>query len=498
MFQLFKRNTQPQNEPKKKRQIRSFIGARNTGMNRFNSTFARINQELKQDYLALVLRCREMYKNNETVNSYVNLMIRSILGNQGFILNVTSYNEDGTSDLIANQIIQDFWYQYTKSTKNYVSADAMQNELSLDRQLIFNYLIDGEIFIRRIFDKDSKFTIRYEIVDALDVDTMYNMEYMPDGTKITMGIKTDEHNKPISYFIRKNRSANYYLEGERVEVPADQIIHIYKHLYANQLRGFPLLSPVLLSLNSLDEYKRAEINASLLNASFMGIWEKQSAEANSYDQYDEDQIDESGNVAIELQSNVFRYAPQGFKLNQISSNHPNTSVKDFCKIILKGICGALGLNYNKINGDYAETSYSSLRQANLEDEVTVKELQQFFIDSWKNVQYEDFLKYLLISDMTNLPYSKINKFLSHDFQGRNFDYLDPQKEMNAIQMRLSLGLSNPIMEIHNAGKDPIDILNGWQKWNEMLKNRGLKLSDTKELINTINQPQSEEEQKQVD
>ena len=217
----------------------------------------------------------------------------------------------------------------------------------------------------------------------------------------------------------------------------------------------------------------------------MGIWEKQSADANSYDEYDENEIDENGDVAVELESNVFRYAPDGFKLNQIASNHPNNSVKDFCKVMLKGICGCLGLNYNKVNSDYAETSYSSLRQANIEDAVTVKELQQFIIDNWKDVQYADFLKYLLISDLTNLPYSKIEKFMEHNFQGRNFEYLDPQKQMSAIQLRLALGLSNPIEEIHNAGKDPFDVLNGWQKWNQMLKTRNLKLSDTVNLINSL-------------
>jgi len=70
-------------------------------------------------------------------------MIRNILGNQGFILNVTAYNEDGTSDLIANKQIEDNWYNYTRNTKKYVSADEQLNGLDFDRQLIFNYLIDG-------------------------------------------------------------------------------------------------------------------------------------------------------------------------------------------------------------------------------------------------------------------------------------------------------------------------------------------------------------------
>ena len=308
-----------------------------------------------------------------------------------------------------------------------------------------------------------------------------------------MGIKVDEHMKPLSYFIRKNPSLDYYQQGERIEVSADEIIHIYDKKFASQVRGFPILSSVMLELNSLNEYQRAEINASLLNALYMGIFQKTSSDANSYDEYDEKQIDDNGDVATTLQSNVFRYAPDGYTLKNIQSNHPNSNVKQFAKSILKQIAGALGLSYNKIASDYESTSYSSLRQANIQDAVTVKSYQQFFIDNWKNVQYQEFLKYLLLSDLTNLPYSKINKFLEHDFQGRQFQYLDPAKQMQAIQLRLSLGLSSPLEQIASLGKDPYFVLDSWAKWNQMLKDRGLKLSETMSMISNITDEKIEEE-----
>ena len=208
MFNLFKRDKQQKppviHEHKKKTQKRTFIGARNTGMNRFNQSYAKINRELQEDYIALVLRARSLYKNNETVNSYINLMLRSILGKQGFHLNVTSYNSDGTSDLYANQQIEDLWQEYQRSIKKYVSADQMMNGNDFDRMVIFNLLVDGQVFIHRVVDKKSKFTIRYEIIDSLDVDNLYNVNYMEStGYKITMGIKTDKRNKPISYFYQK-------------------------------------------------------------------------------------------------------------------------------------------------------------------------------------------------------------------------------------------------------------------------------------------------------
>ena len=478
-------NNKNADKPPVKLKHRSFVGAKTSPNNNFNTSFYKINAELKSDYIALTLRARALAKNNETVNSYINLMMRSVLGT-GFTLNCTAYNDDGTSDLIANQTIEDHWQDYMKSYKCYVSADEQMNGLDLDRAIIFNYLVDGQVFLKKVKSPKSKYGIRFQLIDALDVDVLYSFEgdIDRDGNRICMGIKVDKHGKPLSYFIRKNRSLDYYLAGERQEIKADQIIHIYKKLFPNQVRGYTPLSAVLLTLNSIEEYKRAEINASILNSCFMGIWQKTSSGADAYSQFNEDEIDQHGDIASELQANSFKFAPQGYSLNQIANNHPNSNVGGFFKAMLKGVAGALGMSYNKISSDYESTSYSSLRQSNMEDEITVKEIQQFIIDKWKQKQFAEWLKYLLLSDLTNLPYSKIDKFMSHNFRGRNFEYLDPAKEMQSIQMRLALGLSSPIEQIHNLGKDPFDVLDSWVKWNEMLKNRGLKIANTMQMIET--------------
>lgn len=486
MFNWLKKDkdNKPLKSQKNKNLVRNFIGARASRMNHFNTTFARINEQLRTDYIALTLRARELYKNNETVKSYVDLMIRSVFGSTGFILNCTAYNEDGTSDIVANDIIENHWYNYMTSIKKYVCANHQLTGLDFDKQILFNLLIDGEVFIRKIKDPKSKYGIRFQLIDSLDIDVLYNVEYLQDGTKIVMGIKVDQHYKPISYFMRKSNSANYYLTGERVEIPADEIIHIYRQQFCNQCRGFTPLSSVLLTLNSIEEYKHAEVSAAILNSAFMGIWIQNSGN-NAIDEYDQSEVDQQGDIATELQGNVFRFAPKNHTLQQIQSQHPNSNIKQFLKCLLKGISAALGMSYNKINSDVSQTSYSSLRQANIEDQLTVKQLQTFLIENWKNIQYAEWLKYLLLSDLTNLPYSKIDKFMIHDFQGRNFQYLSPKEQLAAIQIRLSLGLSSPIEEIHNLGKSPQDVLNSWAKYLQMLKDRGLKMADTIPMLENI-------------
>lgn len=113
-----------------------------------------------------------------------------------------------------------------------------------------------------------------------------------------MGVKINEHYKPLSYFIRKDRSMDYYQTGERVEVPANEIIHVYKKMFPDQIRGYTPLAPVLLNLNSIEQYKKAEIHAALINSAFMGVWTKTGAAGDAYADYSEDEIDEKGDVAV--------------------------------------------------------------------------------------------------------------------------------------------------------------------------------------------------------
>lgn len=104
MFNFWRKN-EDKKEVKKPIQTRRFQGAANSLNNAFTVSYNKINADLKNDYIGLTLRARDLAKNNEIVASYISLMLRSVLGNTGFHLNSTIYNEDGSADSIANGVI---------------------------------------------------------------------------------------------------------------------------------------------------------------------------------------------------------------------------------------------------------------------------------------------------------------------------------------------------------------------------------------------------------
>lgn len=496
MFEkLFKRNIDnkipvnntpeiPKEKPKQR--VRRFAGA-GSSRTPFQVAYTKINNELKNDYIALVLRARDCAKNNSIVVSYLNFMQRNVLGAKGFSFSATSYLNNNTkkADVKSNRIIDDCWYDYCTSIKKYVSADEQLSALDFDRQILNSLLIDGEVFIHRVMDKKSKYGIRYEIIDALDVDTLYNQTFPGNSERICMGIKVNEYGKPLSYFVRRNNN-DYYNSGERIEIPAKDMIHLYKRQFAGQIRGYTPLASILLNLKALEEYNNAEINAALLNAAYMGIWEK-TGSGNAMDNYNNDEVDDNGNVAVEVESNVFRFAPDGYTLKSIQSQHPNNNLGAFNEACIKCIASSLGVSSNKLNSDY-NASYSALQQANKEDQKTCLDLQQFLIDNWKNVQYADWLKQLLISDITPLKYTDIDRLMIHDFRGNNWEHLDPAKELAAAKIKLEARLSSPQQEIEKLGGDVDDVLNDWKEWENKLAARGLSISPidnqlTQESIN---------------
>ena len=112
MFQKFKdkmkesvkQEVMQQLKSVKPKKTRSFKGAR---MSRFTdwllSSFSPINKELKGDLKELIVRSRNLAKNNQIFRSHLNNMEKSIIGRQGFRLQSLVKTIDGKLDEGLNQ-----------------------------------------------------------------------------------------------------------------------------------------------------------------------------------------------------------------------------------------------------------------------------------------------------------------------------------------------------------------------------------------------------------
>lgn len=446
---------------------RRFNAAKQDRLLRWTVGMDRINGQLKQDYVLMVRRARDLAENNDLVSGYLENLERNVIGPDGFRLQPLARDASGGPDASRQTEIRELWEFFQSEEFCFVSADGRQGGREFDALVLNTLVIDGEVFIWRRPDPASPFGMRYEVIDSLDVDYLYNVERTADGGRIVMGIRLDARNRPLSYFVREARG-DFYQTGRRFELPASEVLHLYRKRFPGQVRGITRLAAAIMDIAQLEEYKEAEIIAAKLQAANCIIYEKTGVNEDLGGD-----ADAAGNVMWDVSPGQAGLAPEGYTAKQITPNHPNSNFGSFVKAIQRGISGSVGLSYNKAVGDYESVTYSSVREASLEDRETYKTLQKFLIAKWKNPQFADFLRFSVLSGALKADFAELPRLLRHRFNPRRFSWVDPEKELKAKQLEYDLRLTDPLTEIEESGRDPAEVLDNWQRYHEMCAARGL-------------------------
>ena len=427
-------------------------------------SYQRVNGDLFMEYQTIVLRCRSLAMNNESVLGILRNLQRNVVGIHGFTL------QSKAKDAALRPEIERLWREYGSRAAHAVTMDERSSARDLDILVLRSLMIDGECFIHRIYDPVSKFGWRYEVIDSLQIDPFYMVNKIAGGARIFMGIEFDSKGREVAYWYRPT-VCEQYNTGVRERIPATNIIHLFRKEFPAQMRGIPPLAGAVIDLKRLDDYRDAELVHAQIASCTMGVWEWDGR--NQEDVITDAQADDQGQFVREIKPGIFPIAPRGYTAKFLQNSAPNSQFPSFVKSVLRAICNSVGISYNKGAGDYESVNYSSLREASLEDRETYGELQKFIIDNWKSIQFHDFISAAVMNGLVRS--NSISAVSPHQFFGRKFSWVDPQKEIAAKKEEIALMLTDPFSEIESRGEDPAELLDRFVAWREMLKARGLEV-----------------------
>ena len=442
---------------------RMFAAAQGNRLVDWPVSYQRINGDLFTQYVPIVLRARDLAINNESVIGIIKNMIRNVIGTTGFTLQSRAEPAGIRPEL------EELWREYCSRTGGHCTIDERSSARDLDILVLRSLIIDGEAFIHRVFDPDSKFGYRYEVLDALQIDPTFVVRNLNGGGQIFMGIELDSRNREVAYYWREVVCEQYF-SGERIRIPASEIIHLYRKEFPSQYRGISMLAGAALNLRQLDDYRNAELVHAQIASCTMGVWEWNGQ--NQDDIITDAQADDAGEFVREIKPGIFPIAPRGYQAKFLQNSAPNSQFAAFWKAVMRSISNSLGLSYNKASGDYESVNYSSLREAALEDRETYGELQRFMIENWKSLQYRDFINACFLNGLVTV--TTLAGAYRHQFFGRRFSWIDPQKEIAAKKEEIALMLTDPIKELEARGEDPADVIKRSKEWLDMLGAEGLK------------------------
>ena len=430
----------------------------------------KVNNDLISQLKVLIERSRDLSKNNQLFRAYLNNCIKGVVGAEGFRLQMQIKNADGTLNEELNDQIEWAWYDFTN--KKRLQTSEKLRDVDFDTLLYRTLLVDGEAFIQVIKDNDSPYGVKFRLIDSLAVDTNYLQIMTETQNGIYNGVEVDHDYRVVRYWLRQCYNGNYQ-SGRLYALPAEEVIHLYRPEFIDQVRGYSPIVASYDSLKQLDDFAVAELIAAKI-ASCQGIFYERSGNGQKGDFLSEGETIDEGTFLRELAPGMASVVPEGYSVKTMTPNHPSNNYDGFVKAITKRVASAMGTNYNSMNGDLQSVNYSSLRQANIAEYAFFKEWQRFLIQNWKNIQFELFLKGYLINSKTELKPSLFNKYLrSYRFIPKTDPSYDIAKEAVAVERMLKLGLTSHIIQIEKRGLDPQELVKDEVKWRELCDKNGL-------------------------
>ena len=410
-------------------------------------------EEVKGGLKAIRERSRELERDNDYAKQFFNMVVKNVIGHTGIVLQVKAQDPSGSLDLDANAQIEAAWKKWGKL--KCCSVDGKKTWLDVQKLLARSMARDGEVLLRIVRGFENQYRFAVQVIEADHLDELLNenpIDRTNNANKVRMGIESDKWNRPVAYWILSTHpgdSINW--RGRKYSrVPADDIIHLYIEERENQKRGMPWMHTAMTRMHHLKGYEEAELIGARVDSCKGGFYKPT-------DLYEGDDKNARGNLLQEVEPGFLEQLPKGMDFQAFEPSHPSGIFQYFVKACLRGMAAGLDVSYNRLSKDLESVNYSSLRSGEVDERDAWMLLQEYLIEHLCAVVYEAWLDMYLLTGLSRLPYSKIEKFLADEWQPRRWTWVDPESDTKAQERAVVNGWKSNSQVAAEYGNDYEDI-----------------------------------------
>jgi lambda family phage portal protein len=421
-------------------------------------------------------RARHLERNNDIVRRALYLVEQNVIGNSGIKLtSLAKLTPTGKKpDETSAALIEDAWKDWHREPDLMSRYQGFRNALCM---MTRRRIVDGEVFVELLPGYRNRSRFSFRLIDPMRVPVGLNRE----KDNIWMGIEYDADGVPQAYYV--DDSAGRHVMGERKRnyrrVPASRMIHYYIAERPGQCRGLSLLASPMERLHMLDKYEEATLTGARIASSKMGFFYDDEDGEEAYSGTNSELTDvETGKPYhdnyIDIEAGQFEDIGQK-KFTAFDPGYPPARYEEYTTSILRSISSGLNISYWKLSNDLSDVNYSTAREAKLDDVDAWRRQQQDVIDIVLNPVFDAWLNVqLLTSRFSRYGPSDFDRLKQRKWQPRGWPWVDPQKEMAAVEMKLRHNLTSESIVAEEAGYDFEEILKTRAKDDKLLEQYGLR------------------------
>jgi lambda family phage portal protein len=385
--------------------------------------------------------------------------------------------------------VEAWWSTFWETTM----VDAAENLTGdgLTSQAFNSTFLNGELLALPLWlpDRGYRFATALHLIDP---DRLSNPNGEPNTERLRGGVEINGYGKPLRYWIRNTHPGERFFSFIRglgfsgpsqwTGVPAftphgrARVIHAFDRQRSPQSRGKPALTSGMRQFKVLGDLTNAELKAAVVNAMVAmftesaldqdGIVELLSSNPEALATYQAG-LAERNSSAVEFTGGRIIPLRLGEKLSSFRSERPNTSFESFVTMLFRHIATGLHIPYELLMKDFSKTNYSSARAALLEAWRFFRGRRKWLSTYWMGPIYRLWLEEAVNMGLIEAPgfYENWEAYCRATWIGDGRGWVDPKKEAEAAQLRMSLNISTLEDECAEQGAD----------WEERLTQRAREL-----------------------
>jgi lambda family phage portal protein len=439
-----------------------------------------INADLDSALLLLRARARQITASNGFGRRFINLVAQNVVGPSGPQLMVRARLANGLLDKAGNEAVEWAWWRWCKPAN--CDVRGLMSLPMMLRTAAKAVARDGEALLRKVRNRNYVGGMKLQLLEVDRLDESLNTR-LRNGNTIRQGVELDSAMQAVAYYIKTRHPGESYRDTTRNEterVPADQVIHLFLPERAEQVRGYTWMHAVLVDAHMLHQFKDSALVAARVGASKMGVFTRKegtdpNALASMADSADGEKLQ------MTAEAGEFIELPEGYSLESWDPQYPHENFDGFVAACLRGIASGLDVATHNLTGDMTKVNYSSARVAELSERDAWIALQEWLIDTTMLPLFGEWLLYALMRGDIRLQPSgkpigedKHQKFLdAAGFQGRRWEWVDPQKAAGAKEIELRLGITSRTRICAERGQDFAEILAERAAEEQEMANLGL-------------------------
>ena len=321
---------------------------------------------------------------------------------------------------------------------------------SAQRMVARSFFRDGEVLTQFITGNvrglDHKTIVPFSI-ELIEADYLPN-DLEDEKKGIVQGVQKNSWGRTTGYHVYKNNPDANYIFGDKAtkRIPAKNMTHLKIMDRIRQTRGVSIFASVLNRFDDIKEIDENERVAARVAAAMAGFIKK-----GSPDMYvppptgteDREMVFDPGSI---FEMNM------GEEIGTIDTTRPNNELIPFRDSQLRGAAAGTQASYSSISKNYDGT-YSAQRQELVEQYAVYGILWAYIKERFARPTWERFVDAAIASRAVDTTDVDLTTIYDSEHTRPPLTWIDPKKEMDAIEKELALGITSRTEVMRRRGGD---------------------------------------------